>query len=138
VGDLTVDTLTVNQSASGQIDSGSWVPVYNELAGITVTNAVWATYTRINNIVTAEVAFLADTLISAVQFEISNLPVPKASNFQLTDGAGGTGSLLQSGTPQVLFVAEANFVSTSILVTGQSAAALVDDVCRLRFSYTTD
>jgi hypothetical protein len=138
VTDLTVDNLVVSQSSSGLIDSGSWTPTYNELAGLTVTNPVWATYTRINNIVTAEVAFLADTLISAIQFEITSLPVPKASNFQLIDGAGGSGALLQSGTPQVLFVAEANFATTNILVTGVSAAALVGDVCRLQFSYTTD
>ena len=152
--ELKKSWMNINVNSIGGV-SGTFDPMITSLININNVVNVNAQYFHLGNIVFAEIRFGCDiintTPASGIEFAITNLPVPKTSNFTGRHDASGVASIQTGGVditsdsagPTIKFNTVSGIVFGSLgtknldVLLGKPPA-IANQGCSVFFSYSTD
>lgn len=117
--DIECENVNISNSISGAIDTGTFTPIpFNETnVGVFIFNQSF--YRKIDNIVICHLYYQANYAAPAAQlteWKFNNLPVPKTSNFSLSDNVVGVGSLPRLTNGVFPITASAEYGTKNIVI----------------------
>lgn len=139
--DIDVEDLILNKAEDGIVQTGDYSPTIPDTLGFANPTLLDGKYVKINDVVNAYVVVEGDMTSGLLgQFIISDLPVPKATDFSSSSNGGGSGNIVEDSVlPTVLQVsARASLGSKDMVISMDMPNVTGTYTCKFFFSYVID